>query len=375
MEAQRYPGDFHGILAGSAALNFEVQNGLYHAWQARSNTAADGKAILTADRLPLLHQAVLAACDALDGVRDGLIADPRACRFDPAVLACSPGSAAGDTCFSAEEVQAARKVYDGPRDTATGERLTIGGPQPGSELAWAGVFVPASRDQPIFSAQIALEALRTLVFETPPPENFRLEDLRFDRATFDALRPRHALFDATNPDLSAFADRGGKLILWHGWADPHLSPINAIAYHEAVQHQLGSRRAQAFERLYLFPGVHHCGEGEGPSAVDLLTPLMNWVESGQAPGAIVARRSTTQGRKNFGQPTATSGAPAAAGAVASPQVQPAARVVFPYPVSSRFAGGDSDAPAWWRPGPPLPGWQPPAWAGADFFRPYAARDR
>ena len=147
IEAQRYPGDFDGIVAGAPVMNFQVQNSLYHAWQARSNTGADGKAILAASRLPLLHQAVLDQCDGLDGQVDGVIVDPRACRFDPGALLCRSGAsevAAG--CLTAAEVEAVRRLYEGPRDAATGKRLTIGGPQPGSELAWAGVFVPRAAD-------------------------------------------------------------------------------------------------------------------------------------------------------------------------------------------------------------------------------------
>ena len=156
VEAQRYPGDFDGIVAGAPAMNFQVQNSLYHAWQARSNTGTDGKAVLAASRLPLLHQAVLDRCDRLDGQVDGVILDPRACRFDPGVLLCRsnrPEDAA--SCLTAAEVEAVRRLYDGPRDAATSERLTIGGPQPGSELAWAGVFVPREAGQPTAPKKIA----------------------------------------------------------------------------------------------------------------------------------------------------------------------------------------------------------------------------
>lgn len=175
VEAQRCPGDFDGILAG-AAMNFQVQNGLYHAWQARSNTGPDGKAILLAGRLPVLHDAVLTACDALDGRADGLVSAPGACRFDPASVQCR-AIQDGTTCPTPEEVAVVRRLYDGPRDPAIGERLTVGGPQPGSELAWADVFVPRSAEAPIMSERFALDALRTLIFETDPPAGFTLADL------------------------------------------------------------------------------------------------------------------------------------------------------------------------------------------------------
>ncbi len=173
---------------------------------------------------------------------------------------------------------AVRRFYEGPKDPVSGEHLTLGGPQPGSELAWAGVFVPVSADQPVYSETAALEAIRNVVFEKNPSADFDLNALNFDKKTFDQLRPLHALYDATNPDLSPFASRGGKLILWHGWADPNISPLNTLAYHEAVEAQMGKTRTEAFSRLYMLPGVYHCGGGEGPSLVDLLTPIMAWVE-------------------------------------------------------------------------------------------------
>jgi len=379
IEAQRYPEDFDGIIAGAGALNFQVQNSMYHAWQARSNTGLDGKAVLVASKLPLLHQAVLAQCDKLDGQADGLIANPRACHVDLAPLRCEPGVAASAKCLNEAELEAVRRLYDGPRDPETGERLTVAGPMPGSELAWAGVFVPESASQPIFSERIALDALRNLSFETDPPADFRLADLPFDGATFDRLRARHQLFDATNPDLSAFAKAGGKLILWHGWSDPHISPLNTVAYLNAVQRVMGAAQAEAFTRLYLLPGVYHCGNGEGPSAVDFLTPLLDWVERGVAPQAVVARApSPKEAKSNFGQPTAAgaSAAPAAAapGAPPAATVAPNARLrpVFPYPAMAVHDGkGDPNTASSYS--GVLPPSVPalPAWRGDDFFRPYA----
>lgn len=142
-----------------------------------------------------------------------------------------------------------RRFYASPVDPTSGERLTINGELPGSELAWAGVFVPAAAEQPIFSAMIAQQALQSVVFEHNPAPGLTLADVTFDKATFDRLRAMHPLYDATNPDLSQFAKAGGKLIIWHGWADPHISPVNSIAYHDAVQQQLGKAAIDAFEPL------------------------------------------------------------------------------------------------------------------------------
>ena len=287
MEAQRYPNDFNGISAGAPAMNFVIQNSFYHGWQATSNTDANGKTILTADKLPLLHKAVLDACDALDGQKDGIINDPRQCKFDPVVLQCKQNQADTAQCLSAAQVQTVRKLYAGPVD-ANGKHLTIGGPQYGSELSWDGVFVTKSVDQVVPSTFMALGSIKKLIFEKNTPDDYTLKDFHFDAAQFDLERAMHSLYDATNPDLSSFANAGGKLILWHGWSDPHISPINTIAYYTAVNQILGKDKTSDFAKLFLFPGMYHCFMGDGPSEFDLLTPLMRWTESNQAPTSIVA---------------------------------------------------------------------------------------
>ncbi|WP_122410677.1 tannase/feruloyl esterase family alpha/beta hydrolase [Pseudomonas viridiflava] len=365
IEAQRYPEDFNGIIAGAAALNFQVQKVLFHGWVARANTGPDGKPIILASRLPILHKAVLAQCDVLDGQIDGLISDPRLCRFAPSVVQCKV-SADTAKCLTAPEVEAARRIYDGPKDPVSGERLIVGGPQPGSELAWAGLFVPVSADQPIVSQQIAEQSIRSLVFENNPPADFRLADLRFDKSTFERLRPLHALYDAANPDLAPFASRGGKLILWHGWADPQVSPLNTLAYHEAVEAHMGKARTESFTRLYMLPGVYHCGRGEGPSEVDLLTPIMAWVEKGQAPGAIVARQY---------QPKPVDKVVAASlpAFMTREDISNRGRTrkVFPYPYMAEYdhKGYSKRANSYQR-SEPLTAEKTPKWVGSGFFQPY-----
>jgi len=399
MEAQRYPDDFDGIIAGAGALNFQTQNAVFHAWQARANTDAEGQPILLAARLPLLHKAVLAACDGLDGLTDGLISNPLACHFDPATLQCPAKAKSTASCLSAAEVAVVRKLYDGPRDPDSGKRLTAGGPQFGSELAWAGVYVPRSATQPGMSAMIALQVLQHLAFEPRVPAGFTLADMQFDQATFDKLRLRHRLFDATNPDLSPFEAAGGKLILWHGWADPHISPINTIAYYSAVQRQMGPRAAN-FTRLYLFPGMYHCSGGEGPSQVDLLTPMMNWVEARVAPDVVVAAQPEQVAGSDFGAPMHGRPGPASEhgsagkqgdggpspGAMGAggppPQAMGAGpgtgkpakivrtRPVYPWPYIAAYDGqGDPAKASSFVRGTAI-SFDMPDWAGADFFIPY-----
>jgi feruloyl esterase len=287
VEAERFPDDFNGIAAGAPAMNFQVQNSFYHAWQYRSNTGPDGKHILLASKLPVLHRAALAACDALDGLKDGLISDPRACHFDPAIAQCPAGAADTHDCLTAAEVAVARKLYAGPTDEA-GHHLTIGGPQPGSELAWAGVFVPDSSDGLIMSQMVAAGSTQYLIFPEVSRADGNIDKFAFTQEQFKRLSALHPLYDATDPDLAPFAKQGGKLILWHGWSDPHISPLNTIAFYHAVGEQLGTSTRDAFARLFLFPGMYHCDGGDGFSQFDVLTPLMSWVEGGSAPDKIIA---------------------------------------------------------------------------------------
>jgi len=256
------------------------------------------------------------------------------------LLAAAAGVTDTSACLTAAEVATVRKLHEGPRDPDTGARLTVGGPQPGSELGWAGVFVPKAGDPGIFSEVIAMGALKNLVFEETPPASFTLADLRFDTATFERLRVRHPLFDATNPDLSAFAGRGGKLLLWHGWADEHITPLGTIAYQQALERTMGEA-VGGFKRLYLVPGMAHCHGGEGPNRIDLLTRVMAWVERGEAPDAVIAADPTR------------------------------ARPVFPYPAIARHDGtGDPDlAASYVRGEDPLLSAPVPDWLGANFFEP------
>jgi hypothetical protein len=373
MEAQRYPKDFNGIIAGAPAMNFLTQNALYHAWQAVSNTDADGKAILLASRLPLIHQAVLAQCDAQDGQKDGLIADPRNCHFDPASLQCSAAQEKNPVnCLTSAEVNVVRRFYQGPRDPQTGENLIAGGPLPGSELAWTGIYVPEKTTQPLFSQMIALQALQYVVFQQNPAAGFALKDVLFNKATFDKLAQLHSFYDATNPDLSAFYQAGGKLIIWQGWADPHISPLNTIAYHQAVEKQMGQGVAGKFERLYLLPGVYHCSGGEGNSLVDMLTPMLNWVERATAPQSIITYQADNMAKTRFGQPDVVSHDKLAVSMLLQHiPAGAASRPVYPFPAIAVYSGkGDVDKASSYKPVISSAANQPVKWLGEDFYRPY-----
>ena len=349
MEAQRYPEDFDGITAGAPAMNFITQNTFYHGWNAVVNKDRNGKTILTAAQLPVLHAAAVEACDALDGLKDGLISDPTGCHFDPAVVQCKEGQDTAQ-CLSAAQVDVARKIYRGAND-GQGHQLVISGPQYGSELAWEGVYIPRTENQPVMSAGISVGTFRYLTSWQAQP-SLTLADMHFDEAEFKKITPLHTLFDATDPDLGRVAGLGHRLIIWHGWSDPHISPLNSIAYYEAMEHTLGGPRVKDFARLYLFPGGYHCGGGDGPFSMDLLTPMMQWVETGMAPDKIIAAHTTGGGGARQGAVDRT-------------------RPVFPYPEQTKYGGQGSidDAGSFVR----VKATELPAkdlrWAGQSFYTP------
>jgi hypothetical protein len=383
MEAQRYPKDFDGIAAGAPAMNFQVQNTFYHAWQARANMDAGGLAILTAPKLPALHAAALKACDAADGLVDGQIADPRACHFDPADAQCQPGEPESNACLTSAEVAAARRLYEGARDDA-GHHFVIGNPQVGSELAWAGVFVPATKIDPIGSAMMAMGTILRLAFDQNPPAGFTINDFKFDQATFAKLVPLHGLNDATNPDIGAFASHGGKLILYHGWSDPHISPINTIAYYHVMRTTHGADRVKDFAKLFLFPGMYHCGGGDGPAEFDILTPLMAWVERGAVPTVIIAGHNSIA--QHTGPPPGVNmarrdhpgekGPPPTTDARGTQVKIDRTRPVYAYPQIAVYDGrGDINAAASFSAGAPIVA-DPTHydWAGSGFMRPGFQRE-
>jgi hypothetical protein len=313
-EAQRFPHDFDGILAGAPASITTELNSFNQPWLARVDFDAAGRVILPAAKLPPLHDAVMRACDGLDGLVDGQLDDPRRCAFDPATLACPSGDA--PTCLTPAQVTVVRKIYEGAV-TDRGEHLYPGGQPYGSELAWAGWFVPTAAGAPQSSTiawRIGNGWVKYLAFKKNPPVSFTLNDIGFDRPTFDRVRQLAGLYDAIDPDLGEFRRAGGKLIMWHGWADQAIPPTGTVAYYQAMQDRMGP--TQSFARLFMFPGVRHCGGGDTPNTFDLLTPLLNWVEDGAAPAKVVASRSE-------------------GGTVLR------TRPVFPYPFVARYTGSGS----------------------------------
>ena len=360
MEAQRYPEDFNGVVSGDAALDFITQNTFFQQWARYLNKTASGKPILTTDKLPILHQAALDACDGQDGVKDGLISNPLECHFDPIVTQCKVGQDSA-SCLTPDQIRIAREIFKGAHDTE-GNKLTPGGPFPGSELNWAGQFVfPADTTVP--PHPLADSTYKYLAFQQGSGGS-TIADLKFDREDFAAATKLHALYDASDSDLSAFVKRGGKLIEFHGWADPGMSPLNTIAYYTALQKTMGKAAVDKFARLYLFPGGNHCLGGLGPFDVDLVSAMMAWVEGGHAPYALISsHRPQDDTRKASGAATPKSAADA---------LVDRTRPVYPYPITAKYKGtGDSNDAKNFVAGKESVA--PPAllkWLGESFYTPH-----
>ncbi|RSM57734.1 tannase/feruloyl esterase family alpha/beta hydrolase [Actinoplanes sp. ATCC 53533] len=314
--AQRYPTDFDGIAAGAPAFPIAPLAGVFETWVARANTAADGTPILTGDKLPALHAAVVAACDDLDGLVDGQLADPRACRYDPAALACPAGADRPD-CLTPAQVRTVHKLYAGPTDAA-GRRLYPGGEPYGSELAWFAWVVPVPELGGGIAAQLSDNYLRYLGYPVGTPHS-SLADFRFTTAEFHRLAPEGAKGNAMSLDLSRFRRAGGKLVIWHGWADSAIPPVGTLDYYQRLWQRDGSlRQTQQYARVFMVPTMYHCADGSALTEFDPLPELVRWTEHGAAPDRVVAvGRTEPQG----------------------PVVR--SRPVFPYPLRARYDGSGS----------------------------------
>lgn len=331
-EAQRWPEDFNGIIAGAPAAYQAPLNGEFHTWNGVINQDAQGKPILTADKVQLINQAVLAQCSKQDGMAEPYITDPRACDFKPEALLCKQGADTSQ-CLTEAQVTVLKKFYSGPVD-AQGQHLYPGGLPLGSELRWAGGGMPGSSGGApgAMDQNIAGAYLKYLAFEKSPGPAFAINTWQFTATSFNSLRPLGLVYNATNPNLTAFRDQGGKLILYHGWADDSIPPFGTIAYYQAVQDAMGGLQAtQKFARLFMVPGMYHCSGGPGATSFDMLPALENWVEKGVAPDKIIATNyagSDVNGG-GFANPTA--------GGSASQQVV-FTRPLFPYPMAAQYDG-------------------------------------
>jgi feruloyl esterase len=276
-EAQRYPLDYDGIVAGDPGQN-RVRLILGFLWSWIALHTEDGRPIMPAAKLGVVADAAMAACDAQDGVTDGVIGDPRACHFDPATIACH--GADGPSCLTPAQVAAVTKVYDGARNPRTGEPIYPGWVR-GSERGWGAYLL-----NPPEPAR--LDFFRTFAFHDPAWD-WRTFDWDRDVTFVDRVIPD---FSAMSTDLSAFDVAGGKLVMYTGWADPVVPPTDTVAYYEAVAHaNSGLDATRDFFRFFPVSGMSHCGGGVGTGTFDALGALERWREQGIAPDVLDGSRA------------------------------------------------------------------------------------
>ncbi len=342
--AQRYPDDFDGIVAGAPAGYWSPLLGVYQTWLAKVNTGADGKPILTAGKLPALHAAAVASCDRADGLKDGAIDDPRACRFDPGTLACPPGTD-NDGCLTAAQVGATKKIYAPPTDER-GRKLYPDGQTVGSELSWYGWTIPSPDFGGVSAAfSLADNYLKYMAYPIGTPHS-SVEKFAFTAREFDRLTAEGVDSNAMSTDLREFRRSGGKLVIWHGFADQAIPAAGTLDYYQRLTRASGGPAAtQSWARLFMVPGLNHCAGGDKLTEYDPLRDLVAWVERGTAPDRTIAA-----GRDADGKITRT-------------------RPVFPYPLRAKYDGsGSIDDAANFVPAPPLrPVDDIVSWAGNDLY--------
>ena len=293
MEAQRYPDDYDGIIAGDPAHNWTRFYAGGHLWYSLA-LLADGESYLPPTKLAALGAAVNKACDARDGIADGILNNPLACDFDPGVLAC-PAGVDDPSCLTQTQITAVNQIWSGVTDSS-GE-LVFPPLVRGGEAAPGGWANWVTGREPFSSLHwLGGEGFfRYMVFEDPDWD-FRSFD--FDKDLQFALEKVGPMVDANDPDLSKLRDGGAKLLIYHGLSDPDISPLSSINYFEEVlahmspnkDRQTALTETNDFLRLFLVPGMGHCSGGPGPDNFDALTALENWVERGVAPEHIVASK-------------------------------------------------------------------------------------
>jgi feruloyl esterase len=273
MEASRYPDDYDAVLAGAPArryLEIITQITVYN--QVSKGPGGAG----LASKTKLVHDAILGRCDALDGVKDGVLENPRSCHFDLAELQCK--GADSPTCLTLDEVAAYRKIHTGPR-LRNGEQV-INGPSLGTEGVpdW-GAWITSPT-----AAVIGQEFHRWFVYGDP---TWKVDGFDLDRDYPEARKRIASVIDADSTDLRAFTQRGGKLLIYQGWSDPAITAEDTLAFYDRARRTVGSKAAEQV-KLFMVPGMGHCTGGPGPYQFDMQPVLERWVEQGETPVRVVA---------------------------------------------------------------------------------------
>lgn len=320
VEAQRFPWDFAGIVAVAPDID-EADLAMRTEWARRNLIDHAGHPVFTAHSLAVLHQAAVAACDRSDNLRDGVIGDALACRFDPRTIVCTAG--ANTDCLTPGQATAAARIYAGPT-TSTGERLSAGGPLPGSELNWPEIVDDTFPD----------EFFRSALGDTPG-DGFSASQFDFDR-DYKRLGLAGTAIDS-NPDLRRFQQAGGKLLLVQGANDATEQPPVVVDYYRMVERIAGGEKAaREFARLFIVPGMNHSSGGDGAFAIDYLLAIERWAGTGEAPALLVAAH-VPEWKAGYSGMVAGLTAPTPGQSVSF------TRPIYAYPIIARYTGrGDPD---------------------------------
>ena len=274
-EVQRFPDDYNGVVDGDPANYFThlMFGNIWPGLVMLRDSAGD----IPPAKFPTINQAEMKACDALDGVVDGIIDDPTLCHFDPKSLLCK--GADSPECLTGPQVEALQNIYAGAKNPRTGEQV-FPGLEPGSPLNQALSVKPAKIPTSYFQYVLSRDP------------DWKWQTLNYDSDVTLADQLDGSSIDAINPDLKRFKAHGGKLILYHGWSDALISPLNSVNYYNSVVAKLGGpAKTESFARLFMIPGMEHCGGGLGTDDFDKVGVLEQWVENGVAPDMIIASRT------------------------------------------------------------------------------------
>jgi feruloyl esterase len=355
IEAQRFPEDFDGVSAGAPAALQTGNETTFHLWIVQADRRPDGTNIVMPEKRKLVHDAMLAECDTLSGVKDGLLQDPSACHFDPATLQCKSGTTDTTGCLTSEEVGVFKKLYEGATD-AQGNHLLFG-LEYGGEAQWLLANTPTA--EPPRARLAALQKAFVMLPEVTPAIADFNKPIEFTESGFRLGSTLSPLYDGLNTDLKPFAARGGRLILWHGLTDFLIPPRVSLAYYQGVQKFMGEKVTDQFMRLFLLPGVGHCGGGDGYDQLDTLSALMAWTEMKQPPTSVMTGKRADRPRGPNPAVNPNEGTPRPSAPYATPMpALIATRPVYPYPNIAHYTGaGDSKDGANYE---PAKGWSAPA---------------
>ena len=322
VEAERFPWDFDGIVVGAPAIHYP-EIAINYAYRTRALHDASGKPLFDSATIRFLAKTVIDKCDMNDGVKDGLIGDPRLCKFDPRDYVCRAGHT--NDCLTHEQAEAAVAYY-GVVKTSSGVRIGERAVLPGSETSFLGMV-----DTPPTKRSFYEDFLKYMALVPNPGPTWRFENYDMEN-DYKRMGMIDSLLEADNPDLTRFKEAGGKMIFYHGWADGGLSPLTSLEFYKTIERTMGGRATtQEFLRLFMVPDVDHCFGGRGPWAINYLDYLEDWVEHGKAPNMMV-------GRHYSDDPNDTR--------ASSTGVTPVVRPIFPYPLRAQYSGsGDVNNPS------------------------------